>query len=135
MKSLEIYEKATIIITADHGAAINDSKPVSKPTRIGLFYKPSGSAGTPLAYSAAQVSTENIPATLLKAAGADYSAYGSALDEISEDEQITRSYVKSLTESGGSGERQIYKYDIVGDAADFDNWKVTEVLDIEHGFY
>lgn len=135
MKTLGIYEKATIIITADHGAAINDSKPVSKPTRIGLFYKPSGSAGTPLVYSAAQVSTDNIPATLLKAAGADYSAYGKALDEISEDEQITRSYVKSLTESGGSGERQIYKYDIVGDASNFENWKVTEVLDIEHGFY
>lgn len=135
MKALGIYEDAAIIITADHGAAVSDSKPVSKPTRIGLFYKPSGSAGTPLTYSAAQVSTENIPATLLKAAGADYSAYGKALDEISEDDQITRPYIKSVTDGGGSGEQQIYKYDIVGDAADFDNWKVTEVLDIEHGFY
>lgn len=135
MKKLGIYEDATIIITADHGAAINDSKPVSKATRIGLFYKPAGSAGTPLATSQAQVSTANIPATLVKAAGADHTAYGKALDEIGEKEEITRIYYKSVTDPKTRNEQQVYKYNIIGDAADFDNWKITEVLDIEHGFY
>ncbi len=135
MKKLGIYENATIIITADHGAAINDSKPVSKPTRIGLFFKPSGSAGTPLKTSSAQVSTDQIPATLLKAAGADYTAYGKALDEIGENEQITRVYYKSVTDPETRNEKQVYKYNITGDAADFNNWKVVEVIDIQHGFY
>ncbi len=135
MKKLGIYQDATILITADHGAAINDSKPVSKPTRIGLFYKPAGSEGTPLIHSAAQVSTDNIPATLLKAAGADYTAYGKALDEVGETETVERVYYKSVTDPKTKNEKQVYQYSITGDASDMNNWKVTDVLEIEHGFY
>ncbi len=135
MKKLGIYENATILITADHGAAIDDSKPVSKPTRIGLFYKPSGAAGTPLTRSGAPVSTDQIPATLLKAAGADYAAYGKALDEIGETEQVDRVYYKSIENPETGDEVQVYKYNVVGDASVMENWKVAEVMDIQHSFY
>lgn len=96
MKEQGIYKDATIIITADHGDPVDDAKPVQKATRIGLFYKPSGSEGTPLQYSKAPVSLKNLPATFLKSVGADYSKYGRALDEVGEDEVITRHYYKTI---------------------------------------
>lgn len=47
MKQLGIYKDAAIIITADHGDPVYDSKPLQKATRIGLFYKPPGAENTP----------------------------------------------------------------------------------------
>lgn len=136
MKALGIYENATIIITADHGNAYSDTKPVSRATQIGLFYKPSGSAGTPLTMSSAPVCTDNIPATLAKSAGlADYSAYGSALDEIPQDADLTRYYYKTVV---GSWEHTVYKYAITGDASNFDNWKIIDIIENipeENSFY
>lgn len=139
MKELGIYEDATIIITADHGSAYKDSAPVQKPVTIGLFYKPSGSAGTPLQYSAAPVTTDNIGPTVMKAAGlADYSAYGQALDEVPEDEGLVRYYYKSVAETTDWHEVSVYKYAVTGDAMDFANWEVVEILEplpAENRFY
>ena len=137
MKQLGIYEDAAILITADHGDAIKDELPLTKATRIGLFYKPSGSAGTPPVRSAAQVSTRNIPATLLKAAGADYSRYGTPLDEIGEDEAVTREYFKVVATADALEELEVYTYEITGDASIYENWKQTDYLKIErpHQFY
>ena len=128
MKELGIYEDATIIITGDHGSAWDDTLPVQAATRIGLFYKPSGSAGTPLQLSAAPVCTDNISATIAKAAGlADYSAYGLALDDIAEDAQITRYYYKTQAIDGW--ERIVCKYAIEGYAWDFSNWHLIETVE------
>lgn len=128
MKELGIYEDATIIITGDHGNAWDDTLPVQAPTRIGLFYKPSGSAGTPLKLSAAPVCTDNVSATIAKAAGlGDYSAYGPALDDIAEDAEVTRYYYKTLAIDGW--ERTVCKYAITGDASDFSNWKLIEQIE------
>ena len=142
MKALGIYENATIIITADHGSAISDRKSIQEIGQvpgIGLFYKPSGSAGTPLAYSNAPVSTDNIPATIAKAAGfADIAPYGTPLDEVAEDAQVTRSYFKTITPQGAGWETAFHEYAITGDASDIQNWKevsVTEDLPEENSFY
>lgn len=138
MKELGIYEDATIIITADHGAHQGDTRPVLEETRIGLFYKPSGSAGEKLRWSSAQVCTDNLPATIIKSVGGDYSAYGRPLDEIGEDEEITRVYYKSVTASGSSNEIGLYTYHVIGDASDFKNWKQVDYCDITddaHKFY
>ena len=54
MKELGIYDNATIIITADHGSSYSDCKPLQHATRIGMFYKPSGASGTPLALGACE---------------------------------------------------------------------------------
>ncbi len=135
MKELGIYEDATIIITADHGNAISDKKPIQQATLIGLFYKPAGSAGTPFVTSDAPVSTQNIPATLAKAIGADYSAYGTPLDEVAEDAKIVRYTYKSIIGDQGGKEIGLYTYEITGDAADFSNWKIVEQIDVDHSFY
>lgn len=133
MKELGIYEDATIIITGDHGSAVDDFKPIQKETRIGLFYKPAGSAGTPLTESDAQVGNFNIAATIAKAAGADYSAYGRALDEIGENEQIERYTYKSVMGEDPLDEIGFYTYRIIGDASDLDNWEVVDYTTIESG--
>lgn len=135
MKELGIYEDATIIITADHGNPISDRKPIQQATLIGLFYKPSGSAGTPFITSDAPVSTQNIPATLAKAIGVDYSAYGTPLDEVAEDAQIVRYTYKSIIGDQGGKEIGLYTYEITGDARDFSNWKIVDQIDIDHSFY
>ena len=139
MKELGIYENATIIITADHGSAYKDSTPLEKKVTIGLFYKPSGSAGTPLACSKAPVCTDNIGATIMKAAGlSDYSAYGAALDDVPEDAVITRYYYKSVAEKETWHEVSVYRYAVVGDANDYENWEFVDILEplpAENRFY
>ena len=97
MKELGIYEDTAIIIAGDHGIPVDDMQPISKQTRIGLFYKPAGAAEIPLKISSAQVCSANIPATILKAAGVDESPYGPSLDEIPEDAEIIRRTYKSIT--------------------------------------
>ena len=134
MKLEGIYEDATIIITADHGRAMDDTKPVQKETRIGLFYKPSGSAGTPLQWSSAPVCTDNLPATILKAAGADYSRYGTPLDEIPEDADIVRYYYKTAVVKELRREAILYTYEVVGDASDFKNWHLIREDEIPYGY-
>lgn len=122
MKELGIYDDATIIITADHGAAYDDSKPVQYATRIGLFYKPAGASGTPLQQSSAPVSVVNIPATILKNIGQPYDGYPRPLDEIPEDDTAPRYYYKSVTDEDYR-EYGFYTYKIVGDASDMANWE------------
>ena len=134
MKELGIYEDATIIITGDHGAAISDLKPLQKATRIGLFYKPAGSAGTPLQQSSGPVSVTNIPATIAKAVGADGSAYGLPLDEVAEDAEITRVYYKSVCDPETFRETKLCVYHVTGDAAVFDNWELVETVDIPYSY-
>ena len=133
MKENGIYKNAGIIITADHGSPISDKEPLQKANRIGLFYKPPGSEGTPLQTSEAPVSLKNVPATILKSAGIDHSKYGRALDEISENEEIVRTFYKAVMVDGR--EEDLYIYEIRGHAADFKNWVNTKVLPIKYPFY
>ncbi len=136
MKELGIYEDSEIIIVADHGEAWSDYKPVQKATTIGLFHKPSGSANTPLVKSSAPVSHKNIPATILKAMNVqNYSEFGTPLDEVDENAEITRYFYKSVMDKEITHEAKIYKYEIVGDANDFKNWKIIEEYDVVDYFY
>lgn len=133
MKELGIYDDATIIITGDHGAAVSDLKPLQKATRVGLFYKPAGASGT-LKQSAAPVTTSQVAATVVKAAGGDHGAYGPALDEVAENADITRVYYKTVCDPETFRETQLCIYHVVGDAADFDNWELVETVDIPYSY-
>ncbi len=133
LKAEGIYEDSAILILADHGSAVSDYEPVTKATTIGLFYKPAGAAGTPLQYSDAPVSHKNIPATIMKAAGADYAAYGTPLDEVVNHVDIVRHFYKSVMV--GEHESEVYVYDIIGDARVFENWKVSHTFKTEYYFY
>lgn len=133
MKELGIYDDATIIITGDHGAAVSDTKPLQKATRVGLFYKPAGATGS-LKTSSAPVTTEQVAATVMKAVGGDYSAYGPALDEVAEDASITRVYYKTVCDEETYRETQVCIYRVTGDAADFTNWELVQTVDIPYSY-
>lgn len=79
------------------------------------------------------MSLKNVPATILKSAGIDYSKYGRALDEIGENEEITRTFYKSVVVNGR--EEDLYVYEVRGKAADFANWVNTKILPIKYPFY
>ena len=127
MKELGIYKDAAIIITGDHGHTPFGRIIPADPSTIGLFYKPSGNAGTPLAISHAPVSTENIPSTILKNLGTDYSAYDRALDEIAEDEILTRVYYRPDERASGYA---VSTFHITGDANDAANWMLVDQQEI-----
>ncbi len=133
MKAQGIYKDSAILILADHGSAVSDHEPVTKATTIGLFYKPAGAQGQKLAHSNAPVSHKNIPATVMKAAGSEYAAYGTPLDEVAEDAQLVRHFYKSVMV--GDHESEVYVYDITGDANVFENWRVSHTFKAEYYFY
>ncbi len=134
MKELGIYDDATIIITGDHGDAIDDYAPMRSPMRIGLFYKPAGSAGTPLAWSSAPLSSDNLAPTFVKCVGGDYSLYGTPIDEVAEDAEVVRYFRKSVCHDS-STEREVCVYEITGHAKDKENWKLIRRENISGPFY
>jgi arylsulfatase A-like enzyme len=106
---------------------------VQKETRVGIFYKPAGATGEAV-YSSAPVTTADIPATVLKAMGADYSLYGAALDEIAQGQDRVRPYYKTIYVGDPLKEAYLYTYEIRGDASVFDNWVLVDEGEIPYGY-
>lgn len=129
MKELGIYDDAAIIVTADHGEHPYLTRVLDHKITIGLFYKPSGSRGTPLEYSNAPVSTDNIIPTVIKAVGGDSKSFGKALDEVGEDDVVTRYHYCPLLNSNQI-EKAHTAFKIIGDANDFNNWTYLGTMDI-----
>ncbi|MBQ6373875.1 MAG: sulfatase-like hydrolase/transferase [Clostridia bacterium] len=138
MKELGIYKDTAIIITADHGYCHDVRQPLDGPIRIGLLYKPAGSEGTPLQHTYVPVSTRNISPTILKAAGLDYSAYGTPLDEVPDDQSIVRKYTRNaLNDKRLSGKVfLVYYYNVAYDASKMESWTLThtEYIPREYGY-
>lgn len=133
MKELGIYKDASIIIIADHGYSPSDKEALKDVMTIGLFYKPSGVEGTPLKNSHAPVSLKNIPATILKDSDIDFTQYGVPLDEVSEKDEVVRTFYKTVMKDGH--EKEVHTYQVTGDASDFKNWKKISVDTIEYPYY
>ncbi len=131
MKELGIYDDATIIITADHGDAATLVGNELTPMQIGLFYKPSGSANKPLVWSDAQVSTANIPATIVKAAGGDYSAYGIPLDEVPIDQNVKRVFNRCIVDPSTWNDDKIQVYEVFGKGNESKNYTMIESFEID----
>ncbi len=125
MKELNIYEDSTIIITGDHTALDSDYEEYASNKLTGLLVKKSGDYGTPLKVSTAQVSQDNLHATIVKSSGIKTSAdYGLAYDEIPEGEDMTRTHYFQLYTSPKSNENLTYT--ITGEGTDFANWSITD---------
>ncbi len=121
MKRLGVYEDATIIITGDHASIGSDTKDPYYAHMTTLLVKPRGVSEGSFT-SSAQISTDNIFATILDAA--DISVDGFDADsvfEVSEDETRTRRYLFQRT---GSSDHEMIEYEIVGDGNVFSNWKI-----------
>ncbi len=129
LKTEGLYEDATIIITGDHARSDTDREDLYKAKVTALFVKPSGSAGTPMAYSDAPVSQDMLRAEIVSSAGiVTETDYGPAFSEIAEDADIERIYHFEKTLDGRS--HQIVEYRVMGDANDFSNWRLTYRFDI-----
>lgn len=125
LKKLGLYDDATIIITGDHGKS-GDWMRLDMYKTTGLFYKPSGSSGTPLANSDAPTSLANFEATVLQQAGIDYADYGSAISDIPEGADVTRKFYYRMN---NETEDVLEEFEIKGDARKFSNWhKVGETV-------
>ncbi len=125
MKKLGIYKDATIIITGDHGD-IEDKNGTkyNSATTTALFVKESGKEGTPLKISEAPVSQSNFLATIAESAELkNCQDFGVPYSKV--DVNSTTPRYHYLQTQPRSGEDVNYRYEIVGDANEFDNWKIT----------
>ncbi len=124
-----LYEDATIIITGDHAASDSDKIDLIGEKVTALFVKPSGSSGTPIAYSSAPVSQANLLAEIVKSSGLETEHdYGLAFSDVPENAELDRKYCFEKTLEDGT--HQIVEYRVTGDANDFSCWEIAERRDI-----
>jgi hypothetical protein len=129
LRELELYKDATIIVTGDHGYPLDgrefgQNHEMYWPVLTALYVKPSGSEGTPLAYSSAPVNHDNLRATIIDAAGLDSSEFGQTYFEVAEDSDVVRDYYYGTVRTT-EGPAYLEIFEITGDASDFDNWHET----------
>ncbi|MDO4863898.1 MAG: hypothetical protein Q4A05_06995 [Ruminococcus sp.] len=139
MKEAGVYDNSTIIFIGDHGrppAEIEYAEDDELPTieldgeiRTTILVKPAGAERVPLVIDHdAQLSSSEFGATVLEYAGVDKSGFGpSILDVKNMDEQDIPERILHVYFWKGIGRvDDILKYQVTGDASDFDNWKVIE---------
>ena len=140
MKELGIYEDSTIIITGDHPAALSDSKMIGSAnskddgTRVtAMFFKRSGESGTPLKYSSAQISQDELWNTIFESEGLLDEKDGESFFDIPEGVDRERRYIFELyknSKNNGLKYNKLIEYKITGSANNGDNWKIEKETDI-----
>ena len=118
MKRLGVYEDATIIITGDHGKAMAEEDPSDPfaPKLTAMFVKPSGSSGVPLKTSQAQVSHEDLWATVFKSEGLGGNTWaGMSVFDVPEDSDRVRKQYYYVGKRNVKGIDE-YIYEITGPA-------------------
>ena len=140
MKKLGVYEDATIVITGDHSAALSDSKLIGEAsksddgTRVtAMLFKRSGDAGTPLATSAAQISQDELWATIYESEGLLDEKVGESFFDIPEGVDRERRYFFEMYKNSKNNDleyNQLIEYKITGTANDGDNWEIVSREDI-----
>ena len=110
LKELGLYDNTMIIIMGDHGNYLGDD--LTRPAHTALFVKPVGSSGTPIQYSHAPVSPDQLHATVMESLFGDTGGFGKTFFDIKEGDDMVREYIINL-----------WRYEITGDGRDFSNWK------------
>ena len=121
MKELGAYDNATIIITADHGDWVGVRELPTMQCCPILLVKQAGDTWSELRVSDKQVSHANVISTIVAAVGADSSKYGPTLAEAPR-ESVRYFYHIDTVEDRV---KNVYLFEIVGDANDFSNWRYT----------
>lgn len=141
MKSLGIYEDATIIITGDHSAALSDSKLIGEAnkrddgTRVtAMLFKKSGDAGVPLKRSNAQISQDELWATIYESEGILDLKTGESFFDVPEGVDRVRRYYFEMYKNSKNNDleyNQLIEYKIEGTANDGENWEIVDRTDIK----
>ncbi len=130
LKALGLYEDATIIITGDHGwhGGSDSEIPIRRAQTTALFFKPSGSAGTPLVTNRAPVAQGDIIPTIVESAGLESTHdFGRTLFEYREgEERVRRFNFQGLRTVDGKIDYEQALYEIRGRAREFKNWVLVE---------
>lgn len=133
MKRLGVYDDATIVITGDHPAALSDTKLIGEAsksdngTRVtAMLFKKSGDSGTALKTSTAQISQDELWATIYESEGLKSLKTGESFFDIPEGVDRERRYLfeLSVTREDKSRADEIVTYKIVGTARNRDNWSI-----------
>jgi len=134
MKTLGVYDDATIVITGDHPAAISDTKLIGQTgyasdngTRVtAMLFKKSGDSGTALKTSTAQISQDELWNTIYESEGLTSLKTGESFFDIPEGVDRERRYLfeLSVTLEDKTRADEIVTYKIVGSARNRDNWSI-----------
>ena len=132
LKDLGLYDRATIIVTADHGS--NFGVPYGQPlertttaTPVMMVKYAGADLSQPLRENKAPVSQDELFATVEQALGAKASGLGSGktFKDFSEGEARKRYYDFILFRNHVAGEIAVREYLIDGDAEDIANYHLT----------
>lgn len=124
LKALGVYDRSTVVITADHGEFYLTDLPLDKPSSPILLVKPAGADDEPCLRSHAPVSSlDVIPTMMAGIEGGDASKYGRPVYDIGESEHRERLYYE--TTSRGGHDWRLFEYEIGQDVHDMDSWKLT----------
>ena len=130
LKELGLYEDATIIISGDHASLRwSDTLMLNDPSKDGafltaFFFKPSGSAGTPLTVSTAPVAQADVIPSIIQSEGIQTDInFGTSIFDVSEGDIRERRCVFHRLESNNNFEEVIYR--IVGSGKNLNNWEIA----------
>lgn len=124
LKEIDMYDNATIIITADHGAWHGgDSQPI-------FFIKQSGETHDQLLVNEAPISLDDMQATILSIAGKEYDGYGTSIfdwnkNDVRERTVYMRGNEDDYPEVQGSSFNVYYQYTYTGSRDDL-NKKIEQ---------
>lgn len=127
MRSLGIYDNATIIITTDHGSS-GGGNTLDLPQQTAvplLLVKPAGDFNKEVKISLAPVSHTDFIPTILDGFSLDYSDYGQTVFDIQESDLRDRYYYYSALYSDKDGEVELREYKVSGDARYTENYQFT----------
>lgn len=130
LKRLGVYEDTTILIAGDHPWAMEDNdRLVHEPRLSPVLFKPAhADTSKPLVISSAQVSQDNMHASLIKAANIRTERdYGTSYLEVPEGVNIPRSHKYSVY---WQGHYYIVEYKVNGNGFDFQNWQEMPMIPI-----
>ena len=153
LKEKGLYDKTTLIVTADHGrtGTVTDLEHASEIENVltgepdtgervpVLMIKPRGADTTvPLQRSQKQLSHENLCPTILEALGLDHTAVGRSVKDIGENEEVVRYFYMNGAKANRSTaprDWNLITYKITGDANDFANWERISTERIKYPYY
>lgn len=134
LKDKGVYDKTTIIITADHGFTGN-YETISDERVLSLFIKPAGAdTDQPLQFSMKQLCQDNLRASISSYFGLPCRDGHRTIEDIGEKEELTRIF-RWNSYGNGCRDNALVIYEIKGDANKFSNWSIVRREAIDYPYY
>lgn len=136
MKRLGVYDNSTIIITGDHGFEDSRTGDLIMDKITALFVKRAGETEAKVKKSKAQVSHDNLWATIFASEGIafDEAEFGKSVFDVDENEDQVRSHVwQKFDPLYTHYEEQVFE--IKGTAREFKNWTIKSKKKINKELY